>query len=64
MPGKIRAVAAQKLLDGAGREDKAHFAIEDENGVFQILQQVVDIAAQVGDLELSSAQSLAKQIDF
>ena len=64
LPRKIRAVPAQKLLDRARRENQPHFAIENENGVFQILQQVVDVAAQVGDLELRSPQPLAKQVDF
>src|ERR1019366_1829814 len=64
LPGKIGAVAAEKLLDRSGGEDQAEFAVEDKDGVFQILQQVVDVAAQVGDFELGSAQALADQIDF
>ena len=64
LPGKIGALAAEKFLDGAGGEDQAEFAIENEDGVLQVLQQVVDVAAQVGDFVLRAAQALAEQIDL
>ncbi len=38
LPWKIRAVAAKKLLDGAGRKYQTQFAIENECSVLQVLQ--------------------------
>ena len=54
------ALLAEELLDRARREHQAALAIEDEDGVFEILQQAVDVAAQVGDFELRAAQPLAR----
>jgi hypothetical protein len=64
LPRKIGAVAVQELLHRSGGEDQAQFAVEDKDGVFQILEQVVYVAPQVRDFELGSPQALAEQTDF
>ena len=64
LAGKVGALASEKFLDGPGGEDQAEVAIENEDGVFQVLQQVVDVAAQIRNFELRAAQPLAQQIDF
>src|ERR1017187_4414964 len=38
------SLAAEKFLDRPGGQNQAKFPIEDKNGVFQVLQQVVDVA--------------------
>ena len=52
-PGQLGAVAAEKFLDRPGGEDQAEFAIENKDGVLQVLQQVVDVAAQIARLRIA-----------
>ncbi len=54
-PGAIRT---EKLLHRTRGENQPQFAVEDENRVFQILQQPVDIAAQIRDFKLRAAQAV------
>ena len=61
---QIGAPLAQELLHRAGGEHQPLLAVEDEDGVLQVLQQAVDIAAQVRNLVLRPAQSLAQQADL
>src|ERR1039458_5544398 len=64
LPQETGAVAPEEFFHRAGGEDEAELAIEDEDRVFQLLQQVVDVAAQVGEFGLRPAQALAEQIDL
>ena len=61
LPGKIGAFVSEKFLDGTGGEDQAEFPIENEDGVFQVLQQMVDIAAQVRDFELRARAGAGRE---
>ena len=55
---------SQKLLHRAGGEYQTELAIENEDRIFQVLQQVVDVAAQIRNFELGAAQALPQKIDF
>ena len=46
------------------RTPAAVLAVEDEDRVFQVLQQPVDVAAQIGNFVLRAAQPLAQQADL
>src|ERR1039458_10015225 len=64
LAGESGAVAAEEFIDRAGSEDQAAFAVEDEDGIFEIAQQAVHVAAEVGDFELRAAQAFAQEADL
>ena len=64
LAGKSGAVASEEFVDRAGSEDHAAFAVEDEDGVFEIAHQAVHVAAEVGDFELRAAQAFAQEADL
>ena len=58
---QLRALRAQEFFHRARSEHQPPLAVENEHRVLQVLQQPVDIAAQVGDFVLRAAQPLAQQ---
>jgi hypothetical protein len=61
---QITAIASDKALHRSGSKYQPAFPVENEYGVFQVLQQVIDIAAQIGNLELSAAEALSQHADL
>jgi hypothetical protein len=62
--GERIALPAQKAAHRARSEDQAALAVENEHGVFEILQEAIDISAQVGHFVLRAAQPFPQQAHF
>ena len=55
-------LVAQKFFHRAGSHHQPPVAAEHQNGVLQIVQQPLEIAAEIGKVVLRAAQLLAEQI--
>jgi hypothetical protein len=63
-PDQVGAHLAQEFLDRAGGHHQAAVAPEHQHGVLQLIEKPLEVAAQIGEIELRAAELLAQQIDL